>query len=388
MKKLLQLFFSVTIGVVALGFLFLSPVMAIEDPTKTPNNKIGIHILFPEELPEAAKLINSNGGEWGYVIIPIQAGDKDILKWQKFMDESKKLRVIPIIRLATEGDWFNTHVWRKPTYTDIVDFANFLNSLTWPTKNRYIVAFNEVNRGDEWGGSPQPAEYADILIYTVSVFKTYHEDFFIISAGMDNAAPNKPGEYMDQYTYMRLMNQKIPGIFNKVDGLSSHSYPNPAFIQPPTRHTNMSITSFQYEKALAKELGGKDLPIFITETGWDIHAVTPARAASYYKEAFSSIWNDPSVVAVTPFLLNAGGGPFEKFSFLKTDGSPAEHYKAIIDMPKTKGNPTLTKTVLGKKTQTVSTDAPVIDFNEQEKGNHIVNPPPAVTMLVKMLFGL
>lgn len=160
-------------------FLFLPrQSFAVEDPLKVPNNKFGIHILFPSELEDAAKLVNSNGGDWGYVTIPLQSGDRDLEKWQDFMDNALRLHVIPIIRLATEGDYFNTKVWRKPDETDVIDFANFLNSLDWPTKNRYIIVFNEVNRGDEWGGEVNPQEYANLLSYAVTVFKSKNQDFF------------------------------------------------------------------------------------------------------------------------------------------------------------------------------------------------------------------
>src|SRR3989344_2545451 len=136
----------------------LSPTVsyAIEDPLAVPNNKFGVHILFPDELKDARTLVNSENGDWGYVTIPIQATDKDIVKWQKFMDDAKELHLIPIVRLSTEGDYFNTNVWRKPTEADILDFANFLNSLNWPVKNRYITVFNEVNRANEWGGQVNP----------------------------------------------------------------------------------------------------------------------------------------------------------------------------------------------------------------------------------------
>src|SRR6266403_1297570 len=131
-------------------FLFPSArtAFAIEDPLAHPNNKIGIHILFTTEIPQAAKLINSNGGDWGYVTIPIQSTDRDRKKWQSFMNTCKKYHVIPLIRLATEGDFTDTAVWRKPQMNDIIDFATFLNSLSWPTQNRYIIIFNEVNRAD------------------------------------------------------------------------------------------------------------------------------------------------------------------------------------------------------------------------------------------------
>ena len=342
MKRLI-ISFTIFISI----FLSSAPALAAEDPLSVPNNKIGIHLLFPSELEEAAKLINSNGGDWGYVIIPIQSGDKDLKKWQKFMDEAARLHIIPIIRLATEGDYFNTSVWRKPHERDVMDFANFLNSLHWPTKNRYIVVFNETNRSDEWGGSTNPSEYAQLLSYSVTVFKSKNPDFFIIGGGFDNGAPHQGTEYNDQYRYMQEMDQAVPGIFNQIDGFASHSYPNPGFSQPPTVNTPKSIASFSHERALLRQLSSKKLPIFITETGWTSEKVSDATRASYYTHALSAVWNDPDIVAITPFLLRAHGGPFIQFSFLKEDGSHTQQYKALKDYPKTKGTPLLSTRVLG-----------------------------------------
>jgi len=310
-------------------------VHAIVDPDSFPNNKFGVHILFTTELPEAARLVNSSGGDWGYITIPVQAGDKDIVKWQKFMDDCGKLHLIPIIRIATENYYFNTSFWRKPTREDILDFANFLNSLNWPVKNRYIVVFNEVNRDDEWGGTPNPQEYAIILNYAVSAFKSLSDDFFIISAGLDNASAN------DQYYYMILMNQEVPGIFNQIDGLGSHSYPNPAFSVPPWIVTRKNINSFKFERNLAFELSGKNLPVFITETGWSREKLSENKIGQYFNYAFESVWSDKNIVAVTPFLLQSGLGPFFQFTLLNENGEYNEISKALSKIPKTKGNPTI-----------------------------------------------
>lgn len=313
---------------------------AIYDPSSTPNNKIGVHILFPEELHLAREMINSNGGDWGYVTVPIQAGDKDIKKWQKFMDEAKNLHVIPIVRLATEGDYFTKESWRKPSDLDIIDFVNFLDSLDWPVKNRYIIVFNEVNRADEWSGEANPGEYARILDFTVNEFKSRNSDYFIISSGMDNASITANGTY-SQYDFFRLMNEEVADIFSKIDGIASHSYPNPAFSELPTSKSLTSISSFLFEKQLTESLGNKKLPVFITETGWDQKAVGEKQAAEYFKYSFENVWNDPSIIAITPFLLKAGSGPFEKFSLIKSDGDKNEVFKTIESHKKQSGRPIL-----------------------------------------------
>lgn len=327
------------LSLICFSFLPLSLAHAIDNPLNRPNNKIGIHILFDSELSEAAKLVNSNGGDWGYVTIPIQITDRDKPKWQRFMAQAKRLHVIPILRLSTNIDPANPTAWRVPTRPDIVTFAQFLHSLDWPTKNRYVIVFNEVNRGDEWGGTVNPKEYAEILSFTTTVLKSKSADYFVISSGMDNAAPNQPPEFMNQYDYMQQMNAALPGIFNQIDGLASHSYPNPGFSQPPDPASAMGVASFRFERDLAKSLSGKDLPVFITEAGWDTNSVPEANVITYYQEVFTSIWNDPNIVAVTPFLLDAKGGPFQKFSFMAADGKPTKQYDVMNGLMKTKGVP-------------------------------------------------
>lgn len=350
--------------IIASFFLvFTTSANAIYDPLSVANNKIGVHILFPDEITKAKDLVNTNGGDWGYVTIPIQAGDKDLKKWQHFMDESKRLHIIPIIRLATEGDYFNTTTWRKPTDNDVIDFANFLNSLNWPVKNRYIIVFNEVNRADEWQGEASPGEYAQILSYAVTVFKSKSQDFFIISSGLDNAAITRNGTY-DEYDFYRQMDQAVPGIFNQIDGFSSHSYPNPAFKQPPSLNTYQSIHSFLYEKETLEKLSNKSIPIFISETGWDQEIISESVVANYFKEALEDVWNNPEIVAITPFLLKAGPGPFEKFSLIKNNNDKSEAFKTIESLTKTPGTPLriVSKKVLGSSDESLKLE--IKNFSE------------------------
>jgi len=320
-------------------FSYVKPASASENPLAVANNKIGVHILDPSELPAAAKLVNHNGGDWGYVTIPIQSGDENPVKWQKFMNDCKSYHLIPIIRLATQGDYFNTQVWRTPTEYDIVDFAIFLNSLNWPTKNRYVIVYNEVNRADEWGGGADPAAYAHLLNFAITVFKSANPDFFMISAGLDNAAPDQGNIYINEYTYLRAMNQAVPGIFNQVDGISSHSYPNPGFSQAPNPTSFMGIGSFLHERDLIRTMSSKNLPVFITETGWSSQSVSENQRVAYYDQAFKTIWNDPGIVTVTPFLLDAATGPFQQFTFITASGYKTMQYQYFYTMAKVKGVP-------------------------------------------------
>lgn len=331
---------SIILTLILIFFSSFKKTFAVYDPTSLPNNIYGIHILFPDEIFQARDLVNSNHGDWGYVTIPIQQSNMDLEKWQIFMNDARDLHLIPILRLATNGDYFNTKVWEKPTTSTVLDFANFLNSLDWPTKNRYVVIFNEVNRSDEWGGDVSPTEYAQLLSYAVDTFKSKNQDFFVISAGLDNAAPNNLPNYMDEYTFIRQMEQSVPGIFSKLDGVASHSYPNPGFSQPSFVNTGESIYSFRYENDLEDYFAGKSLPIFITETGWSQDLISQNQISTYFQDAYQNVWNNKDIIAVTPFLLRANGS-FSQFSFIKENGEENSNYIKIKSLDKIQGKPKL-----------------------------------------------
>lgn len=339
----------------------LSPLSyAIYDPLSIPNNKFGIHIISPslEESSPAAEMVN-HLGDWGYVTLVIQEEDRDKDKWQIFFDDLRRKHLIPLVRLATkpEGD-----AWKKPEEGQEQAWAEFLDSLVWPTKNRYVSVYNEPNHGREWGGSADPEGYARILDKTIVALKYRNQDFFVLNAGFDVSAPQEPPLYMDALIFMQKMNRTVPGIFNRLDGWVSHSYPNPSFSGSPKAKGRGTIRSYLWEKAVLREFGvSKDLPVFITETGW-MHSegrstrqnyLSPEKVSEYFSQAFREAWNDPKIVAVTPFLLTYPQPPFDHFSFKKigqrklkegevlgTQSSEYHpQYSAIRDMSKIVGKP-------------------------------------------------
>lgn len=334
----MKIFFQVVLTLFILCIV-VRPAFAIYNPAERPNNKFGIHILFPSELASAAKLVNTTGGDWGYVTIPIQYGDRDLEKWQTFMDDCRRFHLIPIVRLSTEPYFANTSVWRKPTNFDILDFANFLDSLAWPTKNRYVLLFNEANRYDEWGGEPPaPEQYADFVVYAVDIFKSMNKDFFMIAGGLDNASPNDRIKYMDNFAYLKRMGDHNPEAFTKIDGFASHSYPNPNFAQAPSKTKIEGTSTYIYEMNVIEEYAGASKPVFITETGWNSEVLPKETVASYLKAAMTDWSQDKNIIAVTPFILEAGGGPFNKFTFLKGESWTLAG-EAYRNMNKIKGVP-------------------------------------------------
>ncbi len=298
-------------------------VIATSDPVAVANNRLGVHILDPSEISAAAALVNNQSkGAWGYVTVPIQAADRDRVKWSQFFKSASELKIIPIIRVATVPNGMN---WDEPNNYDLVDFANFLNDLPWPVKNRYVIIFNEVNHATEFGGFVSPEKYAQILANAIAIFKQRNADFFILPAGLDNAAPSNHTT-LNWRTYLTRVYQERPDIFNQIDGWTSHAYPNPAFSGRPTDRNDHSVWSFQADLNFIRAFTDKKLPVFITETGWDMHKTPEDKAAAYFDQAWHTVWNNGQIAAITPFLLRAGDGPFTVFSLLRLDGSPTLPY--------------------------------------------------------------
>ena len=325
--------------------LFTKPVQAITDPLATTNNRFGIHVLDLDDLKPAADLVNSQGGDWGYVTLVIRQNDQNQDKWQTILDKCRELKLIPIVRLAT---YPKDDYWVKPEASQIDSWVKFLNSLNWVIQNRYITLFNEPNHAKEWGNQINPQEYVKTVKEFSKKLKAASEDFFILPAGFDTAAPNS-STTMSAQNYWQQMYQTDPDIFQVFDGWNSHSYPNPGFSGPVTGQGFGSLTSFQSELHYLVALGlDPNLPVFITETGW-IHkqgqvlgaTTNPTTALSeFYTTAFKKAWQKPNLVAVTPFILNYPQPPFDQFAWQKPDSKEFyPHYYAVQDLPKSSGNP-------------------------------------------------
>jgi hypothetical protein len=315
-------------------------------PLWEPNNKYGMYI-YPENesfFELAQKLVNSSGGDWGYVLIPYNMADRDYDKWNRVFEQLRNKHLIPIIQL-----WdVDLDKYKKQTQ----EAANFLNSFLWPIKYRYISVYNEPNDSSFWYGKTDPAQYAKVLNYSIDIFKGENPDYFMINGALNTSAPSD-GKHIDALEFMYQMNQEVPGIFDKLDGWASHPYPQPNFSGSPTARGRWSIRAYEDElEYLVSSLGvKKTLPVFITETGWahaegeNYNGSYPSveTVSEYFKTAYKDVWlPDDRVRAVIPFTIWYQP-PFDHFSWINRDRVPYLHYEVIKKLNKIKGNPPVIK---------------------------------------------
>lgn len=309
------------------------------------DNVFGLHLTQPQDIFKAKDIINSSDGDWGWATIVIRTNQLNHQMWQDFFDNCRKFHIIPIIRLATVPENDN---WKKPSESDIDKLAVFLNSLNWPTKERHIILFNEINHGSEWGGEVDIKNFTDISIYTYQKFKKMNESFIVLSSALDLAAPENPPETKSaQNIYQEIFNYK-PEYFDNIDAIASHSYPNNGFIGTPKDTGQHTIKGYQWELDFIKKLGiKKKYPIFITETGWphregeskNNNFYSCETSANFLEIALNDWQKDPNIKAITPFIYNFPYQPFDHFSWVDKNEKLLPSYQKIVDMPKCKNKP-------------------------------------------------
>jgi hypothetical protein len=342
-KKLFTIFLTVLVFLTAVQSFFASAVSAEDHP----NNKFGIHLAVPDsgQIEKAAALVNANGGDWGYITLIIQENDRDKNKWQDIFNKLRELHLIPIIRIATQPEG---PVWRRPNKEDADGWAEFLNSLNWVVKDRYVILFNETNHGQEWGGSVDPAGYAEVSKVFAEKLKAKNSDFVVMLGGFDASAPAAAPDYADEGQYLKTVIDTIGrDNFNTLfSGWSSHSYPNPGFVGSPYGGGRGTVKTYEWELELLRSWGIKDLPVFITETGWEGNSLSRSTIANNFLIAYTNVWlPDDRVKAVTPFVLDYQAPPFLGFSWKQygNDDYYPEYY-AVQSMEKTAGEPEIHET--------------------------------------------
>lgn len=341
-----------------------APLKPAGPPTSTrlgwPNNKYGVYSYRnPELINLTFELVNSNGGDWGWILIPMNIKDKDKDGWNIFFNLCKEKHLIPIIQLVLDGGYV-------PTEKDINEVADFLNTLNWPTKNRFVTAFNEVNAAEYWGNKIDPEGHAVILNYYIEAMRARSGDFFILNGAYNASARTGKvltnlgvqTEYLDETVFLERMNNKVGGIFKKLDGWAVHTYPQPEYQGKPLDRTiageadwekgRNTMSSYKWELGILKTKFGVDPPIFITEMGWPHKEGTKPRpewydqntVAEYYKIVFRDLLvPDNRVAAVIPFGIKVD--QLDNFSFVGKDGTRYPQFDAIKSLPKIKGSPPL-----------------------------------------------
>ncbi len=296
-----------------------------------PNNKVGINVIRyfePRYLRAVSQIVNSTGGDWGYVTVLLLDEDRQSpARIQKLLDDANSFHLIPILRLATHQAG---GVWVKPTSNEPAEWKSFLTGLKWHCPATYLIVGNEPNLGHEWGGDVNPREYARYLSSFADTFANQKPRFKILNAPMDLSNLTQPG-MMDCFEYLAAMRAEVPDIFSRLDAWASNPYQ--FFEGRGERYTYRG-----YSQEL--DFIGVNLPVFVTES-YIGFVDDRERIAQYYETAFEYWLRDPRVVAATPHFYNPEAKLFWMFD-ADAAGNPINLSPTALrlsQMPKVAGSP-------------------------------------------------
>jgi hypothetical protein len=274
-----------------------------------PASRLGVHMLLSEgrvpwplaDWSDHVELAAEAVGEGGYVLQVLSDGNRDLAKWQAFMAAARRERLRPIVRLATRYDK-KLRLWRTPLpdrdrrgyRRAAATYSEFLQKLRWPPGERVVVVGNEPNRGDEWGGRPDPVAYARFLRDVAAELRPL--GYTVLNAPLDQYCPNTGAgrvdgvRYVDAESFLDGMHAAEPDFALTLDGWASHAYPQGPFAAPPGEQTfkvdylngatnphhveaepgiyNRGVNGYGFDLQKLRSYGAPPLPVWITETGW------------------------------------------------------------------------------------------------------------------------
>lgn len=294
---------------VVLGTRGAGPPIPAAPPSVPPENRVGVQMLLSEGWSpwrlaawgDNVDLAAQAVGQGGYVVQVLSDGNRDLARWQAFMAAARRNQLRPIVRLATRYDR-KQRFWRAPladrtrfSYRRVAaDYARFLQQLKWPPGERVVIVGNEPNRGDEWGGRPDPAAYARYLRDVSAALRPL--GYTVLNGALDQYCPNTNGakvdgvRYVDAESFLDGMQAAEPRFYDWLDGWASHSYPqgpfsappgeqsfrvdylngaeNPRRLEPPPGTYNRGVNGYRFDLAKLRSYGAPELPVWVTETGW------------------------------------------------------------------------------------------------------------------------
>jgi hypothetical protein len=202
----------------------------------------GVHTEFPRAVwGEHLRYVREMTGAGGWVAQVVQSTDRDITKWQAFLDDCFALGLRPVLRLATYPHPKTGH-WVIPTKHDPQAWESFFADLHL-SEPVWVIIGNEPNSGGEWGGRANATAYANYFVKVASRLKKLDQPLYIAMAALDLYAPHTndlpfPGldmTFMDAPSFIDGVLAAEPRLMDYVDFWASHSYPMGPFTEPPNQ---------------------------------------------------------------------------------------------------------------------------------------------------------
>ncbi len=335
-----------------------SPLVALgpQQAVRSVNPKMGIHTRLTDEvepwkIKRTLEMVREMGTPWIVEYFPWayhepSQGSFDWGHADMVVDHARSQGLIVIARLGFVPEWARPDPDVEATTFTYLDedhydeFADYVYAFVEHFRGRvaHIVIWNEPNISLEWGYRPvDPESYAAMLRATYPRAKAADPNVVVLGGALaPTLAPVGDPEGMNDLEYLRRM--LGAGAGEAMDGLAVHAY---GWKLPPEAAANRAVVNVartELLRGLLVEFGYEDMPIYITEGGWNDHprwtkAVQPSHRAKYTLDAYQKVleeWPWVEVAALWAFRYPRPTNTYQDyFTFVTADFTPKPIYYAV-----------------------------------------------------------
>jgi len=348
----LAAFVVLLVGAPAPDLVALGPQQAVH----SVNPVMGVHTRLtdevePRKIKRTLEMVRDMGASWIVEYFPWayhepSPGRYDWSHADLVVDHARRQGLTVIARLGMVPDWARPNPDLKPTTGTYLDeehysaFADFVYAFVRHFRGRvdYIVVWNEPNISLEWGYRPaDPEAYTGLLRLVYARAQEANPDVIVLGGALaPTLAPVGDPEGMNDLAYLQRM--LAAGAGEVMDGLAVHAYGWRLPPDTPADPAYISLTRVELLHQMLVDAGYADMPVYVTEGGWNDHprwtkAVLPSQRAAftiraYEKAAAEWPWCRAFVVWAFryPRLANTYS---DYFTFVTSDFTPKPVYYAV-----------------------------------------------------------
>jgi hypothetical protein len=318
--------------------------------------KMGIHTRLTDEvepwkIKRTLEMVREMGATWTVEYFPWayhepSPGNYDWAHADLVADHARRQGLTVIARLGFVPEWARPNPEEQTTTFTYLDeahydaFGDYVQAFVEHFRGRidHIVIWNEPNISLEWGYRPvDPEAYTALLRAVYPRAKAADPDVIVLGGALaPTLAPVGDPEGMNDLEYLGRMLEADAG--EVMDGLAVHAY---GWRLPPDAPADPALVNWNRTELLHQllvEAGYGDMPVFITEGGWNDHprwtkAVGPSQRAAHTLRAYQKAAEDwPWVKAVVlwAFRYPRPANTYQDyFTFVTTDFTPKPIFFAV-----------------------------------------------------------
>ena len=336
----------------------VTPLVALgpQQTVHSANPKIGVHTRLTDEveawkIKRTLEMVREMGASWIVEYFPWAYHEPSPGSWNwshadEVIDHARRQGLTVIARLGMVPEWARPDPDEQTTTTTYLDeehyddFARYVGAFVEHFRGRvgHIVIWNEPNIGLEWGyRSVDPEAYTELLRAVYPQARAANPHVVVLGGALaPTLAPEGDPEGMNDLAYLRRM--LAAGAGQLMDGLAVHAYGwrLPPEVPPDPEVVNFRRTELLHE--LLVDAGFPEMPIYITEGGWNDHprwtkAVQPSQRAAFTVRAYQMAWEAwpwCKAVALWAFRYPRPAYSYlDYFSFVTPDFTPKPIYYTV-----------------------------------------------------------